>query len=201
VNDNIRFLKNTMGMWLLEGCRRTWMRDQTTVDYDVLMNRAGQAEPFRSIIDPDDGLFMNPPDMPGAIIEYCRRTDQHVPRETGEFVRCILESLALKYRYLIDKVNCMVSRPIEVLHIVGGGSRNELLDQFAADATGLPVIAGPVEATAIGNIILQLLAKGELHSLKEARELVARSFPCQTFEPRDRERWNEVYHQKKTLFS
>ena len=201
VNNKIRFLKNTMGMWLLEGCRRAWSKNEASVDYDLLMNMAGEAKPFQCIIDPDNGLFMNPQDMPGAIIEYSQMTGQVVPQDRGEFVRCILESLALKYRYLIDKINHMGTRKIEVLHIVGGGSRNQMLNQFAANATGLPVITGPAEATAIGNIILQLLANKELYSLKEARDLVARSFPGETYEPRDQEQWNEIYHQKKNLFS
>jgi len=201
VDQKIRFLRNVMGMWLLESCRKTWMRNKATVDYTLLMNLAKNAKPFKCIINPDNSRFMNPPDMPEAIVEYCKSTGQSGPKKIGEFVRTILESLALKYRFLIDKINSMRNQNIQVLHIVGGGSQNELLNQFAANATGLQVIAGPVEATAIGNIIFQAIAKNELNSLQEARGLVARSFPLKTYEPQDQERWNEVYNKKKELFS
>jgi rhamnulokinase len=201
VDKKIRFLRNTMGMWLLESCRRNWIRNKASVDYALLMNLAKNAKPFKCIIDPDDSSFLNPPNMCEAIAGYCKRTEQTPPIKIGEFVRSILESLALKYRFLIDKINAMRQENIEVLHIVGGGSQNELLNQFTADATGLPVIAGPVEATAIGNIIIQVIAKNQLNSLQDGRRLVARSFPLKTFEPQEQSRWNDVYYKKKDLFS
>jgi rhamnulokinase len=201
VDKKIRFLRNTMGMWLLESCRRNWIREKASVDYALLMNLAKNAKPFKCIIDPDDSSFLNPPNMCEAIGGYCKRTEQTPPIKIGEFVRSILESLALKYRFLIDKINAMRQENIEILHIVGGGSQNELLNQFTADATGLPVIAGPAEATAIGNIIIQVIAKNQLNSLQDGRQLVARSFPLKTFEPQEQSRWNDVYYKKKDLFS
>ncbi len=197
VDQTIRFLRNIAGLWLLQGCRRSWERQGLTVGYDDLLSAATKAKPFECIVNPDDAIFLNPPDMPTAIVEYCRGSQQAIPESKGEFVRCVLESLALKYRFIIDKISEMQSKPIEKLHIVGGGSQNDLLNQFAADATGLTVIAGPTEATAIGNILVQAIAKRELSSLEEGRQLVEKSFPLKTFEPQDHQAWSEVYERIK----
>lgn len=200
-DHKIRFLRNTMGLWLLQQVRKTWERQGESVSYDDMISIAEKAPPFKCIIDPDDALFLNPPDMPAAIAEYCRKNQQPIPENRGEVVRSILESLALKYRFIIEKINAMRNRPVETLHIVGGGSQNEMLNQFSANATGLPVIAGPAEATATGNILIQAMAKKELDSLQQGRELVARSFPMKRYEPQDQERWNEVYEKVKGMFS
>jgi rhamnulokinase len=200
-DHKIRFLRNTMGLWLLQQVRKTWEQQGASFGYEDLVHIAGEAQPFKSIVDPDDTSFLNPPDMPAAIVEYCKKNQQQIPESKGEVVRCILESLALKYRFIIEKINAMRNRPVETLHIVGGGSQNEMLNQFSADATGLPVIAGPAEATATGNILVQAMAKGELDSLQQGRELVARSFPMEHFEPENQERWNEVYEKVKGMFS
>ncbi len=201
VNQTIRFLRNIAGLWLLQGCRRSWERQGLTVGYDELLSAAKNAKPFKCIVNPDDAIFLNPPDMPTAIVEYCRSGQQPIPESKGEFVRCVLESLALKYRFIIDKISEMQAKRIDKLHIVGGGSQNDLLNQFAANATGLPVIAGPVEATAIGNILVQAIAKKELDSIEEGRQLVARSFPLRMFEPNDHEAWNAVYERFKRMFA
>ncbi len=139
--------------------------------------------------------------MPGAIAEFCRRTRQPVPEKKGEFVRCIYESLAFKYRFLIDKINAMCPEPVEVLHVVGGGSRNEMLNRFSADATGLRVVAGPAEATAVGNIIIQAITKNVVSSIEEGRKVVSRSFPLKTYKPQNKNKWNSAYEKVKGMFS
>lgn len=200
VDQKIRFLRNTMGLWLLQRCLKSWEKKGESLGYDDLASLTDKAQAFRSIINPDDELFLNPEDMPSAIIEFCKKTQQPVPEKKGEFVRCIFESLALKYRYIIDRINDMQEEPVEVLHIVGGGSQNELLNQFSANATGISVIAGPAEATAIGNILIQAIAKKELAGIEEGRQLVARSFPLKSYEPDDEGEWNEVYEKMKGMF-
>jgi len=190
VAGRIRFLKNVTGLWLLEECRRQWDKTEKR-NYDVLLGEAGQAGPFRSLINPDDGRFLNPPDMPTAIAGFCRETGQPVPETQGQFVRCILESMALKYRIVIHNLESLLGRKLDCLHIVGGGSRNSLLNQFTADATGLPVYAGPVEATAIGNILMQAVACRKLDSIEEGRDLVRLSFPMTTYEPKDTAAWED----------
>ncbi|HPG40965.1 MAG TPA: rhamnulokinase family protein [bacterium] len=201
VNGTIRFLKNIMGLWLLQSCRKNWANQGSAGDYDELLAAAAQAAPFRSIVDPDAPVFLNPPDMPEAITGYCNNTGQPAPTGKGEFVRAILESLALKYRYVIEKINSMIDEPVTTLHIVGGGSQNELLNQFAANATGLPVVAGPVEATALGNIMVQAIARGELASVNQGREIIRNSFQLKHYEPQDRNAWNDAYAKHRHLFS
>lgn len=201
VNNTIRFLRNIMGLWLLQECRRIWNQQGREYDYSELTALAREAKPFKCIVNPDDPRFLRPADMPAEIAAFCRQTGQEVPQTKGEFVRCILESLALKYRFIIDKINNMLDSPIEKLHIVGGGTRNELLNQFAADATGLPVIAGPVEATAIGNILVQAIAKNVLSNLEEGREVVRNSFPLAEYAPRERDQWEEIYQRHNHLFT
>jgi len=201
VNNKIRFLRNNMGMWLLERCRFIWRKEGTELSYSELIDLAKDAAAFKCIIDPDDPSFLNPPNMLEAIANFCQRTGQSIPTSRGEFVRCILESLALKYRYIVDKINSMRQPPIQRLHIVGGGSKNELLNQFSANALGIPVVAGPVEATAIGNILMQAIAKNVLNNIEEGRELVSRSFPMKHYEPQNRDAWEEAYQQSKKLFN
>lgn len=199
VGGKIRFLRNTMGLWLLQRCLSAWGDEGE--GYDELVSQAGDARAFGSIVDPDDPLFLNPPDMPAAIDTFCRKTHQKAPETRGEYVRSIFESLALKYRFIIETMNTMLDEPVEVLHVVGGGSRNELLNQWTSDATGLPVIAGPAEAAATGNILVQAIAKRELAGIGEGRKLVAGSFPLKHVEPRLGQRWTETYENIKGIFS
>jgi rhamnulokinase len=197
----IRFLRNTMGLWLLERCMDVWKGEDEGPTYDELTKRAVEATPFKCVIDPDDPLFLNPRDMTAAITEFCRRCRRPIPATRGEYVRSILESLALKYRFIVEKLSAIRGDSIEVLHVVGGGSQNALLNQWTANAVGLPVVAGPTEATAIGNILLQAIAKGELDGLDEARRLVVRSFPLKRYEPEDQEAWGLALEKNKDLFS
>jgi sugar (pentulose or hexulose) kinase len=154
---------------------------------------AEQAQPFGPLIDVDDRLFLTPGDFPVRIAEYCRRTGQAPPGGRGATVRCILESLALKYRYTFEKLQVVLGRKLNCIHIVGGGSRNTLLNRLTAGSTGVAVVAGPAEATALGNFMAQLMAVGEVGSLSEAREIVSRSFDTITYLPADVDAWNEAY--------
>jgi rhamnulokinase len=199
VGNTFRFLKNIMGLWLVQECKRMWDREGKALDYGDLTREAEEAKPFVAIVDPNDNMFLNPPDMPEAIVQFCRNTEQQSPATKGEFVRCALESLALKYRNVLEKFEHLRGKPVEVLHIVGGGVQNTLLCQFTANATGKPVIAGPVEATAIGNILVQALATGDISSIEEARELVRQSYGTVTYEPQETDRWEEVYQRFRNL--
>ena len=201
VNGKIRFLRNIMGLWLLGCCRNIWLSQGESADYDELFKSAADCKPFRTVFDPDDPLFLNPVNMLDAITEYCQKQNQPVPNSKGEFVRAILESLALKYRFVIEKVNSMTDVPVHTLHIVGGGSQNEMLNQFAANATGLRVVAGPVEATAMGNILVQAIAKKELGSVEEGREMIKNSFQLKNYEPQEQNTWNDAFEKFKLLFS
>ena len=195
VNNTFRFLKNIMGLWLVQECRRTWAREGREMSYDQLTQVAANAHPFTALIDPDDNSFLSAGDMPSRILDYCKRTGQASPSHEGEIVRCALESLALKYRWVREKLEAVWGKPINVIHIVGGGAQNRLLCQFTADATGMPVVAGPTEATAIGNIMVQALGMGLIDSISEAREIIRRSFDVVTYEPEDLDRWNEAYER------
>ena len=182
LGGTIRFLKNVSGLWLVQGCRRAWSAEGPAT-YEDLTRAAMEAPPFAALIDPDDPSFLNPPDMPAAITAFCRRTKQAPPGTKGAVVRSLLESLALKYRFVIDQLGAVLERPIEKVHVIGGGSRNAMLCQLTADATGLPVVAGPAEATAIGNILVQALAMGRLGSPAEIRAVVRESFEPRSFAP------------------
>ncbi len=189
-----RLLKNICGMWLLEECRREWARQGVRTDYDDLLAEASASPAFQSVVDVDAPEFVAPGDMPGRIAEACRRHGQPAPETPGQFVRAILESLALKYRnVLADLAGITGSRP-EVLHVVGGGSRNELLCQYAADACGIPVVAGPVEATAMGNAMMQAIASGSIANFAQGREVVRRSLALKQYDPRSGEQseWAEA---------
>jgi sugar (pentulose or hexulose) kinase len=189
----ILLLRNIANLWLVQECRRSWMMAGEELSWDLLVNLAAQAGPFLAFVDPDDPLFLAPGDMPARIQRTCRDTGQAVPQTKGEIVRVVLESLAYKYRFTFERLTRLTSEPVEVMHIIGGGSRNRLLNQFAANALQVPVIAGPEEATAAGNILTQMVAAGELNSLEEARGLVRRSFPTEEFLPVAKDRWEENY--------
>ena len=164
--------KNIMGLWLLQECRRIWSKDGEEVSYAALTGEAAAASPFAAVIDPDAHDFLAPKDMPAEIVAYCRAHGQTPPGSRGALVRTILESLALRYRWTLERLGELQGCRFDALYAVGGGVRNELLCQFTADACGIPVVAGPVEATAIGNAAMQAIAVGELSNLQEARALV-----------------------------
>jgi len=193
VSGTVRFLKNVMGLWIVQECRRVWAQAGEELTYAELAAMAERAVPFVSLVDPDDEAFLRPGDMPARLREFCARTGQPVPEEKGALLRCIFDSLALKYRVAIERIEAMLGRRLEVIHVVGGGSQNRLLCQLTADAAGRPVIAGPVEATAIGNAVVQAMALGHLGSLAEAREVIQYSFELITYEPRPAAAWEEAY--------
>ncbi len=195
VGGRFRLLKNVMGLWLLQECRRTWATQGNDWSYEELTQLAQQAPPFRSLIDPDDGRFLPPGDMPARIQAFCQETHQPLPQSPGEVVRCVLESLALKYRCVIEWLAQVCGWHIPAVHIVGGGVQNRWLCQATADATGRPVLAGPVEATAIGNLLVQAMGLGYLNGLDEARDYVRHTFPLALYEPRDTTTWQEAYER------
>jgi sugar (pentulose or hexulose) kinase len=188
-----RFLKNIAGMWLLQECKRAWDAAGKSISYDELESRAQTVKPFTCFIDPDATDFQAPPDMPAAITAFCQRTGQAAPTDPGAFTRIIFESLALKYRMMKELLTRVTGKPIDRIYIVGGGSRNQILNQFAADALNCRVMAGPAEATSTGNIIMQLYALGEVRSLAEGRALVRRSVEPRIFEPRNTAIWGDAY--------
>jgi rhamnulokinase len=193
VGGTIRFLKNIMGLWLVQECRRHWQKEGYDHGYAELTEMAARSRGFGPVLDPDHKPFGLPGDMPNKIDRFCRDTGQKTPATRGETVRACLESLALAYRRTIDGLEDVLGRKINVIHIVGGGSRNELLNQMTADACARPVVAGPVEATAIGNVLVQAMATGDVKSLEQAREIVRASFEVKRFEPRDTKQWDEAY--------
>jgi rhamnulokinase len=193
VGGTIRLLKNIMGMWLLQGCRRKWAAEGREFDYGTLVGLARTEPVLEPIIEPDDDSFLRADDMPGAIAAFCRRTGQPAPEAPAHFVQTVLESLALKYRYVTECLERITGQEYTDIRVVGGGSRNRVLNQFTADATGCRVTAGPIEATALGNIAMQMVGTDAVNSVAEARALIDRSFPTEVFEPRDRSRWDAAY--------
>ena len=194
-NGTIRLLKNICGMWLLERCRAGW----NETSYPELIAEANACEPFRNLIAPDDPLFANPTNMEEAIKSYCSAHKQPAIETRGQTVRCIFESLALRYRQVLESLRCLSPHPIEVLHVIGGGSRNELLNQWTANAIGIPVIAGPSEATAVGNMMIQALAAGNATNFQQMRRLIAQAIPLKTYYPSDKETWDAAYRRFKTV--
>ena len=193
VNGTIRFLKNIMGLWLLQECRRIWDRAGLSYTYNELTAMASSAPAFLAFVDVSDARFLHPSDMVACLQNYCRETGQPVPETPPTLVRCILESLALEYRWVAERLEEILQRPLPVIHIIGGGSQNSLLNQFAANATERQVIAGPVEATAIGNVLVQAVGLGLLSSLSEARSIVRKSFDVLHYQPEQRQSWEAAY--------
>ncbi len=189
VDGTVRLLKNIMGLWLVQQCRRAFTREY---DYAELVRLAAEAPALRSLVDPDDARFLNPPSMPEAIRDFCRETNQPVPDTDAAVIRCALESLALKYAQVLDSIDTITGTRAEAIHIVGGGSRNDLLNQFTADACARPVIAGPVEATVLGNLLMQLRARGEIATLADAREVIRASETLREFTPTASTAWSEA---------
>jgi rhamnulokinase len=199
VGKTTRLLKNIAGLWLLQCCRREWARGGHEYTYDELIDAAAaDRRAFESLVDPDDQSFLHPEDMRGAIAESCRRTGQPEPDSPPRYTRAILESLAFKYRYVLDMLDELTGVRTREVQIVGGGSRNQLLNQFTADATGRRVLAGPIEATALGNIAMQMVATGTARSIADARAIIGTSFPVDRFEPAAVDRWDAHYARFKT---
>jgi rhamnulokinase len=194
VGGTIRLLKNIAGLWLVQECRRIWEREGKTFTYEELMKLAEAAQDS-SIVNPDDASFMLPSSMPAALCDFCRKTKQPVPADPGAIIRCALDSLALRYRWVLERLEELTSKRINTIHIVGGGCQNTLLCQLAADCCNRTVIAGPVEATALGNVLVQMIGLGLIKSLADGREIIRRSFDVKTYEPRQPERWEESYRR------
>ena len=202
IEGTTRFLKNICGMWIYERCRKEWKdeaaangTDQTLLAHGNLIAEAMKQPAFQSLINPDDTVFANPSSMVAAIQEYCEKTGQHVPQTYGEFCRCIFESLALRYRQIFTWLKDFADFDIDVLHIIGGGSLNQYLNQFTANSCGISVLAGPQEGTAIGNIMLQAKASGLVKDIWEMRQIIANSIELKKFEPQDKEAWDEAYEK------
>ena len=195
-----RFLKNVMGLWLLQECRRTWAREGQERSYEELARLAEEAPAAGPLVDPDHPLFLSPGDMPSRIRRFCGATGQEGPDEPGAMTRCVLESLALKYRWALERAEEITGVRAEIVHVVGGGVRNELLCQLTADATRRLVRTGPVEATALGNLMVQAYAAGRLSSLGEIRESVRRSVEVRDYEPRGEEDgWHEASEKLQSI--
>jgi rhamnulokinase len=194
VDGTFRLLKNIMGLWLVQQCKRSFEAKGDKLDYAELVSLAKTSPALRSLVDANDSRFLNPADMPTAFREFCRETGQPVPDSKGALIRCALESLALKYSSVLECLEEIGGRRIEVIHIVGGGSRNELLNQLTADACNRVVVTGPVEATALGNLLVQARACGEIGSLAELREVVRDSSEVTMYEPRETQvrAWTEA---------
>jgi rhamnulokinase len=200
VEGRIRLLKNIAGLWLLQECRRRWQREGRDYDWQELLEQARSAAPLQSLIDPDAPDFLNPADMPAAVRAYCRRTGQPEPGTPGEIVRCCLESLALKYRQVLGLLEQVCGEALTTVRVVGGGCQNTLLNQFTADACSCPVVSGPVEATALGNIMVQAIATGYISDLAEGRQAIARSVKQERFEPQGQD-WQQAAERFESLLT
>ncbi len=190
VNGTTRLLKNVMGLWMLQCCRQSWTARGQSCDHLELMELAAREDSFRCLVDPDHASFLRPSDMPAAIDQFCAKTHQPSPKSVGGYVRAILESLAFKYRLVLHNLEQLIGRRIHQIRVIGGGSKNRLLNQMTADATGRKLLAGPAEATALGNVAIQILATGGASSLKEVRQIIDRSYPVEGFEPLDTVKWD-----------
>ncbi|NIK80383.1 rhamnulokinase [Paenibacillus castaneae] len=199
VGDTYQLLKNIMGLWILQECKREWDEQGKKLTFADIVAEAERAEPFRSIIHPDDPLFYSPSGMIERIQAYCRQTSQPIPESIGQLARCVLESLALRYRQALEQMEVLTGEAFKGLHMVGGGIQNKLLCQFTANAIGRPVWAGPVEASAIGNMLMQLTALRECSDLREARRLAAASFPVEAYAWEQADYWNTAYARFEKL--
>ncbi len=195
VDGTWRLLKNIMGLWLVQRCRVAFSQRGHDYRYSQLAQLAADAPPFRSLVDPDRPEFLSPADMTQAIADECRRTDQPVPETEGQFIRCALESLALKYRMVLGWLEELTEVPVSVVHLVGGGTQNRLLNQFTANACGRPVMTGPVEATALGNVLIQSRAAGDLSSLADIRDVVRRSESIDEYTPENTAAWDDAWER------
>jgi rhamnulokinase len=194
-----RLLKNIVGLWIVQECRRSWLKEGHDYAYDDLTRLASEAAPLQSMINPADPRFYKPEQMPQKVADYCAETGQKVPVTPGAIIRCVYESLALLYYKTLQQMQEISGRKISRLHIVGGGSKSDLLNQLAANAIQIPILAGPVEATAIGNILVQALALGHLKSSVELRQVVRNSFPCKIYQPQQQAEWKQAWQKFKEL--
>ena len=199
VCGKVSMFKNVVGLWLIQECRRTWAANGKNLSYVEIGKLAAQAKPFSAIIDPDAPEFLNPGDMPARIREWCVRSGQTAPEDEGSIARTVYESLALKYRWIFERLEKIRERRLETLQIIGGGSQNRLLNQFVANALNRPVTSGPTEATTIGNMLIQMLALKHIASLDEGRELIKRSFQTETFLPEGPAEWDEPYSKLQSM--
>ena len=199
VEGTTRFLKNICGMWILEQCRKEWSLSGKDYSYPEIVEMAMTAEPFKAFIQPDDPSFANPSSMLEAIDAFCERTGQEKPASDAQVIRLIFESLALRYRQVLEDLDHIATHPIERLHIIGGGSKNRLLNQLTANAIGRKVVAGPSEATAIGNVMIQAMAAGVVSSLQEMRSIIHASIETEEFAPELVAEWEEAYQKFVTL--
>ncbi|MBR5156729.1 MAG: rhamnulokinase [Clostridia bacterium] len=199
VCGKIRFLKNIMGLWIIQECRRQWEREGKELSFDDLEKAAWGAAPFESFIDPDYHDFATPGNMPQKIRNFCEKTGQKIPQTEGEVIRCAAQSLAMKCRMVADALEDVQGKKLEAVHMLGGGIKDTMVTSFVSNATGKRVIAGPVEATSTGNAVLQLMALGKISSLTEARTIIRDSFPIKVYEPQDSEEWNAAYEQFKKI--
>lgn len=201
VNKTIRFLKNIMGLWLIQESRRQWDREGELLSFDELEAQANVAEPFASLIDPDYAAFQTPGNMPRRIREYCEKTGQKVPETKGEIVRCIAESLAFRYRYTIEGMEEVNNKKYNTIHIVGGGIKDKMICKCTANATKRVVEAGPVEATSLGNVLVQAMAMGAIKDLEEGRKVIKNSFDVARYEPEDSDKWDAAYLKWKEIIA
>ncbi len=193
IDGTIRFLKNLSGLWLIQECKRIWDKENKNLGWNDIKEEAKNAPPFRNFINVDDPAFLNPSNMISAIQEYCKAHGQEPPETVGEISLTIFESLAFRYKNVLEKLEEIIEKKIKILHIIGGGSQNELLNQFTANALNIPIEAGPSEATAIGNILVQALALGHIKNVAELRRIVKNSFPIKEFFPEEIEKWEQEY--------
>ena len=201
IDGTYRLLKNIMGLWLVQECRRSFGRKGNPLDYGQLTRLASDATAFRSLVDPDADQFLSPDDMPTALRDWCRESGQPVPENEGQLVRCALESLAFKYRMVLEWLEELTGTAVEVIHIVGGGTQNELLNQFTANACHRPVVTGPIEATVLGNVLIQARTAGEIGSLAELRDVVRASSELKRYEPDAADVWRNAYQRFRELVS
>ena len=192
VEGTTRLLKNIMGMWLLQECKRIWDEEEE-LEWQKIVDLSEEAEAFKCLINPDDPGFLNPGNMPKAVQDFCKKTGQEVPETKGEIARCIYDSLALKYKFTLQQIESVTGEAIHKLHIIGGGANNEMMNQLTADAIGIPVFAGPTEATATGNIMIQAKALGAVNSLNEIREVIKNSFEVKEYKPSPKLDWEKAY--------
>lgn len=195
VAGTYRFLRNLTGLWIVQECKREWEKGGEEYSYEELTDMAREAEPFVSFLDTDDEDFLSPGDMSDKLRDFCRRTGQKVPETKGQLIRVVLESLALNYNFIMEKLESLLDERIETLHIVGGGVRNKLLSQFSANALNRKVVTRPAEATAIGNALIQAIELGEIDSLEEGRKLVGNSIDLETYTPEEPEKWKKSYEE------
>jgi sugar (pentulose or hexulose) kinase len=193
VNNTVRFLKNIAGLWLIQECKRQWDKEGQAHSFAALAEMAEAAEPFTAFIDPDDAVFASPGNMPGKIRDFCEKSGQPVPESLGQILRVATESLALKYRYVYGNICHLTGRTYSRLHAGGGGIQNQMLCQATANALGIEVLAGPIEATSCGNLITQMIATGEVPDFPAGRQLIRESFDFVTYTPKDQEKWDKAY--------